>query len=57
MKDVFAKLGSDFLSTIVFLVLYLSTGDVILATVVAIAGAVGQVIYARFKGQPLGYMT
>ncbi len=57
MKDVFARLGSDFLSTIVFLVLYLATGDVILATSVAIAGAVGQVIYARFKGQPLGYMT
>ena len=33
MKDVFARLGSDFLSTIVFLALYLSTGDVILATV------------------------
>lgn len=57
MKDVFAKLGSDFLSTIVFLVLYLSTGDVVLATAVAIAGAVGQVIYARYKGQSLGYMT
>ena len=57
MKDVFARLGSDFLSTIVFLVLYLTTGNVILATSVAIAGAVGQVIYARFKGQPLGYMT
>ncbi len=57
MKDVFARLGSDFLSTIVFLVLYLATGNVILATSVAIAGAVGQVIYARFKGQELGFMT
>lgn len=57
MKDVFARLGSDFLSTIVFLVLYLTTGNVILATAVAIAGAVGQVIYARYKGQQLGYMT
>jgi intracellular septation protein A len=57
MKDIFARLGSDFLSTIVFLVLYLTTGDVILATAVAIAGAVGQVIYARYKGQKLGYMT
>jgi len=57
MKDVFARLGSDFLSTIVFLVLYLATGNVILATSVAIAGAVGQVIYARFKGQKLGFMT
>jgi intracellular septation protein len=57
MKDIFARLGSDFLSTIVFLVLYLTTGDVILATAVAIAGAIGQVIYARYKGQKLGYMT
>ena len=57
MKDIFTRLGSDFLSTIVFLVLYLTTGDVILATAVAIAGAVGQVIYARYKGQTLGYMT
>lgn len=57
MKDVLARLGSDFLSTIVFLALYLTTGDVILATVVAIAGAVAQVIYSRFKGEPLGYMT
>ena len=57
MKDVFARLGSDFLSTIVFLALYLTTGNVILATSVAIAGAVGQVIYARHKGQTLGFMT
>ncbi|HKS20946.1 MAG TPA: septation protein IspZ [Bradyrhizobium sp.] len=57
MKDVFARLGSDFLSTIVFLVIYLSTDNVILATSVAIAGAVGQVIYARIKGRTLGYMT
>ncbi len=32
MKDVFAKLGTDFLSAIVFLVLYLTTGNVVLAT-------------------------
>src|SRR5665647_2871807 len=57
MKDVFVKLGTDFLSAIVFLVLYLSTGNVVLATSVAIAGAVAQVIYARVKGQPLGFMT
>jgi len=57
MKDVFRRLGSDFLSTIVFLVIYLSTGNVILATAVAIAGAVGQVIWSRIRGQTLGYMT
>jgi intracellular septation protein len=57
MKDVFRRLGSDFLSTIVFLVIYLATDNVILATVVAIVGAVGQVIYTRIKGKELGYMT
>ena len=57
MKDVFVKLGTDFLSTIVFLALYLATGNVVLATCVAIAGAVIQLIYARFKGQQLGFMT
>jgi intracellular septation protein A len=57
MKDVFVKLGTDFLSTIVFLALYLATDNVVLATLVAIAGAVAQVIYARVKGQPLSFMT
>jgi len=57
MKDVFRRLGSDFLSTIVFLVIYLITDNVILATAVAIAGAIGQVIYTRIKSQTLGYMT
>jgi intracellular septation protein A len=57
MKDVFARLGTDFLSTIIFLVLYLITDNVMLATSVAIAGAVGQVIFARVRGKPLGFMT
>ena len=57
MKDVFAKLLTDFLSTIVFLVVYFTTGNVVLATSVAIAGAVAQVVYARVRGQPLSFMT
>jgi intracellular septation protein A len=57
MKDVFARLATDFLSTIVFLAVYLTTGNVVLATAVAVAGAVAQVIYSRIKGQPLGFMT
>ena len=57
MKDVFAKLGQDFFSTILFLVLYLITGDVLLATCVAIAGAVAQSIRARIKGDKLDVMT
>jgi intracellular septation protein A len=57
MKDVFRRLGSDFLSTIVFLVIYLTTDNVILATAVAILGAIGQVMWSRYRGQTLGYMT
>ena len=57
MKDVFVKLGTDFLSTIVFIAVYGITGNVLLATGVAIAGALAQVIYAQIKGQQLGFMT
>jgi intracellular septation protein A len=57
MKDVFARLASDFLSAIVFLAIYLITDNVILATSVAIAGAIAQVIYARVKGNQLSFMT
>lgn len=57
MKDVFARLVTDFLSTILFVAIYLITDNVLLATGVAIAGAVAQVIYARVKGKPLGFMT
>ena len=57
MKDVFARLGADFFSTILFIAIYLATDNVLLATGVAIAGTVAQVIYARVKGQQLGFMT
>jgi intracellular septation protein len=57
MKDVFAKLATDFFSTIVFLAVYLATDNVVLATSIAIAGAVAQVAYSRIKRQELGFMT
>ena len=57
MRDVFVRLGSDFLSTLIFLALYLTTGSLPLATAVAIAGAVVQLIYARLKGESLNFMT
>ena len=57
MKDVLIRLGSDFLSAIVFLVVYLLTDNVVLATSVAIAGAIAQAIHARVKGRELGFMT
>jgi intracellular septation protein len=57
MKDVFARLATDFFSTIVFLVVYLVTDNIILATSVAIAGAIAQVVYSRIKGRELSFMT
>jgi intracellular septation protein len=57
MREVFVRLGTDFLSAIIFLAIYLATDNVVLATAVAIAGAVAQVIYSRVKGKPLGFMT
>src|SRR6059058_4322021 len=57
MKDVFAKLATDFFSTIVFLALYFITGNILLATGVAIAGAIAQMIYARVRGETLSFMT
>jgi len=57
MRDVFLRLGTDFLSTIIFLVTYVATDNIVLATSVAIAGAIGQVIYARVAGKELSFMT
>src|SRR6516225_783288 len=57
MTGVFARLASDFFSTILFLALYLTTSSIVLATSIAIAGAIGQVIYARVTGKELSFMT
>ncbi|TAI60539.1 septation protein IspZ [Bradyrhizobium sp. Leo170] len=57
MKDVFARLATDFFSTIVFLAVYFATDNVLLATGIAIAGAIAQVVHSRIKGETLGFMT
>jgi len=57
MKDAFAKLATDFFSTIIFLALYFATGNILLATGVAIAGAIAQVIWSRLRGEQLSFMT
>ncbi|MCA6110495.1 inner membrane-spanning protein YciB [Bradyrhizobium cenepequi] len=57
MKDVFARLASDFFSTIVFVAVYFATDSVLVATGVAIAGAIAQVVHSRIKGETLGFMT
>jgi intracellular septation protein len=57
MKDVFVRLATDFFSTIVFLIVYFATGNIVLTTAVAIAGAIAQVIYGRIKGRELSFMN
>jgi intracellular septation protein A len=57
MKDVFLKLGTDFLSAILFLMVYLVTGSVIIGAAVATAGAAVQLIHARIRGRQLDFMT
>jgi intracellular septation protein A len=57
MAQVFKQLFIDFFSTIVFLAVYVVTGDILIATGVAIAGAVAQSVYARLRRQTLDIMT
>jgi intracellular septation protein len=57
MKDILVRLGSDFFSTIVFAGVYFATGSIALATGIGIAGAIGQVIHARFRGKELSFMA
>jgi len=57
MANVFKQLFVDFFSTIVFLVVYLATGDVLIATGVAIAGAIAQFVYSRIAKKKLDVMT
>jgi intracellular septation protein A len=57
MQDVFRRLFVDFFSTIVFLAVYLATDNILIATGVGIAGAIGQYIFARVRGQKLDLMT
>jgi intracellular septation protein len=57
MKDVFAKLGADFFSTILFLAIYLATDNVLLATGVGGARPHPPRSNKRRNGKPHGYMT
>ncbi len=57
MAAVFQKLLADFFSTIVFLAVYAASGDILIATGVAIAGGIGQFVLAYIKKQKLDVMT
>ena len=57
MAGVFQKLLVDFFSTIVFLAVYAASGDILIATGVAVASGIGQFVLARIKKQTLDVMT
>jgi intracellular septation protein len=57
MRGALLQLATDFLSAIVFLVLYLTTGSAILGTSVAMAAAIAQMAYAIIRKRELGFMT
>lgn len=57
MKNAFLSLATDFLSALVFLGIYVASGSVVLATGLAVAVAVGQLLYAWSKGRHLGFMS
>ncbi len=57
MKNVLAQIATDFLATLLFLAVFLATGNVVIATVLAIAAAVAQFIYARSKGRSLDLIS
>ncbi|MBV8850662.1 MAG: septation protein IspZ [Methylobacteriaceae bacterium] len=57
MTQVFKQLFADFFSTLLFLALWIVTGNIYVATGVAIAGALGQFALARHQGRTLDVMA
>lgn len=57
MATVFRQLFVDFFSTIVFLAVYAVSGNILIATGVAIAGGIAQFAVALVRRQPLETMT
>ena len=57
MQNVFRRLFVDFFSTILFLAVYFATDSILIATGVGVAGAVGQYIVAKARGEKLDLMT
>jgi intracellular septation protein A len=57
VKQVFKQLFADFFSTILFLAVWAATGNIFVATVIAIIGAIGQFALARHQGRSLDLMN
>jgi intracellular septation protein len=57
MRTALYQLGEDFLSTIVFLIVYFVSGELYLAVIVAIVVGVGQFIALKRRGRTLDVMA
>jgi intracellular septation protein A len=56
MMTALTELAGDLLSTLVFLVVFKLTGDLTLATAIAVGVAVAQLVSARVRNKPIGLM-
>jgi len=56
MRFALLQLGEDFLSTIVFLVVYLASGQLLLAVGLALAISIAQFAIARARGRAVDVM-
>jgi intracellular septation protein len=56
MRSALLQLGEDFLSTIVFLVLFVAGGNLVLAVVGALGVGIAQVALLRWRGKPVDLM-
>ncbi len=56
MRSALVQLGEDFLSTIVFLALFLATGELVLAVACALAVGIAQLALLRWRAKPIDLM-
>jgi intracellular septation protein A len=56
MRSALLQLGEDFLSTIVFLVLFVASGNLVVAVGCALAVGVGQFAIVRWRGKAIDLM-
>jgi intracellular septation protein len=56
MRSAVLQLAEDFLSTIVFLVLFVATGNLVVAVACALGVGIGQLALLRWRGKPIDLM-
>ena len=56
MRSALLQLGEDFLSTIVFLILFVASGNLVVAVACALAVGIGQFGFLRWRDKPIDLM-